>query len=590
MTEIIGNRYILIRRIGNGGMADVFLAKDTVLDREVALKRLRGEMSTDPVSLLRFQREATAASRLSHQGIVEVYDVGEDNGQHYIVMEVVRGTTLKELIHRRGALDKFEAVAIIKQLAQALQVAHANQVIHRDIKPQNVLIKDDGTVKLTDFGIALAGDAIQLTRHDSVLGSVHYMAPELSRGEGATKQSDIYALGVVFYELLTGEIPYRGENPVEIAMKHMRDPFPSVQKFNPSLPNSIVNVIAKATVKNRNYRYRNIDEFIEDLSDILDPSRADEPLWEFETPEDDQGTRVLGTLTEEEAELEAKKKKRKKMMIIGGSVAAVVVVGLFAWFLFKPKPKVDIQVPKVTGMTVEEAKVALEQLGLNVNASVSYSYSDEYESGIVMATKPGEGATVAKGDQIKLTVSHGKMFEVGDYTGMTVEAVTQALKDVNVEIKTVTEPRKDMAPGIVISQSGLNPGDKIVPNQRRELTLTVSSKMQLLIPDVTGKSVAAAKQELEALGIVTRTELLPQAGLSLAEIKELEYNVVKRTNPLAGSYYVQDEGSSVTLYYYEKMTNPEPETKPEPEKPDTGNPDNGKPESGNSGSNKPGSE
>ena len=215
MNRTISNRYAIMKKIGTGGMADVYLALDTVLDREVAIKILRGNLAHDPVALLRFQREAQAVSGLDHENIVDVYDVGEDDGEHYIVMEVVHGPTLKDLIHRREALDKYEAVSIMEQLAQGLLKAHENNVIHRDIKPQNILVKDDGTVKIADFGIALAGDALQLTQSDSVLGSVHYLAPECSRGESASVQSDIYALGIVFYA-----ISYKSYN--ELSRKELR--------------------------------------------------------------------------------------------------------------------------------------------------------------------------------------------------------------------------------------------------------------------------------------------------------------------------------------------------------------------------------
>ncbi|MBQ5543115.1 MAG: serine/threonine protein kinase, partial [Erysipelotrichales bacterium] len=255
MNEMIANRYALVRLIGEGGMASVYLAVDTILKREVAVKVLRGDLSKDNTSLVRFQREANAATKLSHPNIVEVYDVGEDHGKNFIVMEYVKGRTLKDLVRQRGALAKEEAVNIMRQLVSSVMAAHKNGIIHRDIKSQNVLIKDDGTVKLSDFGIALAADAVQLTQTDVIVGSVHYLAPELARGEQATQQSDIYALGIVFYEMLTGDVPHHGDAPVQVALKHLREQIPSVRDFNPDIPQSIDNIIRKATVKNRMYRY-----------------------------------------------------------------------------------------------------------------------------------------------------------------------------------------------------------------------------------------------------------------------------------------------------------------------------------------------
>lgn len=229
MDKLIANRYLLVSNIGQGGMADVYKAIDTILNREVAVKILRGELSHDPMTLLRFQREASAASKLSHPNVVDVYDVGESEGRHYIVMEYVRGRTLKQLIAQRGALNLDEAIDIMMQLASAISLAHEKHIIHRDIKPQNVLMKDDGTVKITDFGIAVAHDSIQLTQNHTVMGSAHYLAPETTRGEAPSVAVDIYALGIVFYELLSGKVPFHGSTPTEIAVKHLREPMPYIR-------------------------------------------------------------------------------------------------------------------------------------------------------------------------------------------------------------------------------------------------------------------------------------------------------------------------------------------------------------------------
>ena len=293
MIERLANRYQILKRLGEGGMADVYLAHDELLNREVAIKVLRGNLALDPVALLRFQREANAASGLSHPNIVEVYDVGEEEGHHYIVMEYVRGKTLKQLIQQRGALEKKEALAIMDQLVSAVNEAHKNNIIHRDIKPQNVLIKDDGTVKIADFGIATVADALQLTQTDTVLGSVHYLAPELARGESASMQSDIYSLGVCFYELLTGEVPFRGESPVQVAMKHLKEEMPSVLDFNPSLPMSIENIILKATAKNRIHRYKTTDELLLELKESLLDKNKQAKRVEFVQGKDGDETIVL---------------------------------------------------------------------------------------------------------------------------------------------------------------------------------------------------------------------------------------------------------------------------------------------------------
>lgn len=566
MNRTIGNRYALLKKIGSGGMADVYLALDTVLDREVAVKILRGSLSHDPVALLRFQREAQAASGLDHENIVDVYDVGEDNGEHYIVMEIIHGTTLKDLIHRRGALDKYEAVSIMEQIAFALQKAHQKQVVHRDIKPQNILVKDDGTVKIADFGIALAGDALQLTKSDSVLGSVHYLAPECSRGEGASEQSDIYALGIVFYELLTGTVPYRGETAVEIAMKHMRDTIPSVQEFNPSLPNSMVNIIAKATHKNRLHRYRTMDDFVEDISTCLDSRRKNEDLWEAEVQADDETIMIdrLHTVSKEPSG-EVKKKKLKPWMfwtILASSFALIVAL---VFFLTRPNTPKEIEMPDIVGLSLDETRDILEEFGLHINPNYLYQYSDEHEYLHVVSSRPKEGSMVMVGSQVKLTLSQGKTFEIGDYKGKTLEEVRELLAGQNISIKTSNESNKDIAPGTVIRQELLMPGDKVNPDQRREILLVVSSAVEGVIPNnIVGMSLDNAKKALNDLGMKTSVEKLSTAGLSLSQLESLEYNVVSRTSPGVGSFYVQEENSTVVLYYYDEADKPK-EEKPEGE-------------------------
>ena len=246
----ISDRYQIIKSIGEGGMANVYLAYDTILDRNVAVKVLRGDLSNDEKFVRRFQREALAASSLSHPNIVEVYDVGEDNGEYYIVMEYIEGKHLKNLLKKRGKLTLSEAVDIMLQITDGLSAAHDSYIIHRDIKPQNIMILENGLVKITDFGIAMAMNATQLTQTNSVMGSVHYLPPEQASGQGSTLQSDIYSMGIVMYELITGELPFKGDNAVEIALKHLKEPIPDIREKVPNVPNSIYNIIKRATAKN----------------------------------------------------------------------------------------------------------------------------------------------------------------------------------------------------------------------------------------------------------------------------------------------------------------------------------------------------
>jgi eukaryotic-like serine/threonine-protein kinase len=336
MSEMIKNRYMIVSRLGEGGMADVYLAIDTLLNREVAIKVLRGELSTDAVSLLRFKREANAASTLNHPNIVEIYDVGEEGGKHFIVMEVVRGKTLKQLISQRGAMEKEEALAIMKQLIAAISEAHRKNIIHRDIKPQNVLVKDDGTVKITDFGIALAQDAMQLTQTDAVMGSVHYLAPECARGEAASNQSDVYSLGIVLYELLRGEVPFNGEAPVQIAIKHMREEIPSIREFNPTLPQSLENIILKATAKNKNLRYQSAKDMSDDLSTCLSAARAKEAKIVLIDDDMDSSTIVINQVSSAEPVVESKSTLATISAALGISALVILIAfAIFAMFDFR---------------------------------------------------------------------------------------------------------------------------------------------------------------------------------------------------------------------------------------------------------------
>ena len=251
----INDRYEIIKTIGEGGMANVYLAKDTILDRDVAIKVLRGDLASDEKFVRRFQREALSASSLSHPNIVEIYDVGEDDGNYYIVMEYVPGKNLKQVLKKRGNLTVSEVIDIMLQITSAMGLAHDSLIIHRDLKPQNILMMDDGGVKITDFGIAMALNATQLTQTNSAMGSVHYFPPEQASGKGATLQSDIYSIGILMYELLTGKLPFRGDNAVEIALKHLKEPMPSIRDEIPDIPQSVENIILKATAKNPKNRY-----------------------------------------------------------------------------------------------------------------------------------------------------------------------------------------------------------------------------------------------------------------------------------------------------------------------------------------------
>lgn len=548
MNRVINSRYEIIKKIGSGGMAEVYLANDLVLNREVAVKVLRGDLSYDPVALLRFQREANAGSGLNHPNVVEIFDVGNDGDSQYIVMEYVEGVTAKELIHRRGALDVAEAVDFMYQLAMGLATAHKQGIIHRDIKPQNILVKGDGTLKITDFGIAQSEDALQLTKTDSVIGSIHYLAPELVRGEGASVQSDIYALGIIFYELLTGDIPFSGEMPVEIAMKQLQEPIPSVQTFNPSIPNSVVNIINKATSKNTKNRYRTVETMIEDLTTALDPSRAHELLWipQHNTLDETKLISTISGIEDEIEEIEKPTNNRKRNMIIGGVLATVVVVSAILLLVFGGKK--DFLMVDLSGMNLDEARDALREHNLYISNNIEYQFSDIFEKGQIISTLPEAGTTVEKGSQIRVFVSNGSYYDILDYTALMIDDVKALIEsETRLTVKVTTKVEPDIPNGTILKQEGFVAGDKIDPNERGTIVFVVAADLEVYMKNYIDMDIHEAMKDLKSLGIEAELVPIPFDGQGVG----LTFDVVNRTDPSAGVYYVQKPGEVVKVYYYD---------------------------------------
>ncbi len=487
----ISDRYQIIKSIGEGGMANVYLAYDTILDRNVAVKVLRGDLATDEKFVRRFQREALSASSLSNPNIVEVYDVGEDNGEYYIVMEYVEGKHLKNLLKKRGKLTVPEVVDIVLQITNGLSVAHDSYIIHRDIKPQNILILDNGLIKITDFGIAVAMNATQLTQTNSVMGSVHYLPPEQASGKGATLQSDIYSIGILMYELLTGKLPFKGDNAVEIALKHLKEPMPSIRDEIPDIPQSVENIILKATAKNPKNRYADAREMHEDLKTCLDESRANELKITFKYPEHDyDDTKLLKTVKEKEKtekKSEVKKeskdgedtiakrvnksesKSQNKIIIILASIFVGLVVIITTIFVLIPYITSSRQeaVPDVSGYTVSEAINALQDLGFVVADDQRSEASETVAEGLVTRTSPAAGSIRKEGTEIILYVSLGDVtVEIEDYTGENYNEVKGRLEALNlivyVESRKIPEEDdpNDYEEGIIIDQS-VEPGERL---------------------------------------------------------------------------------------------------------------------------------
>ena len=481
----INDRYQIIKTLGEGGMANVYLAHDLILDRNVAVKVLRGDLANDEKFVRRFQREALSASSLSHPNIVEMYDVGEDDGQYYIVMEYVDGKTLKQVLKSRGHLSITEVVDIMLQLTDGLAHAHDSYIIHRDIKPQNIMMLSNGMIKITDFGVAASLNSTQLTQTNSVMGTVHYLPPEQAQGKGSTVKSDIYSMGIMMYELLTGLVPYKGDNAVEIALKHLKEPLPSVRKINPNIPQSIENVIIKATAKNPRNRYTDAREMHDDLKTALDDSRKDEPKYVYKYPEGDDESKKLAVAKTESKKVEELKKEemvkekktkvkekekdiveeddddeddyeddgkgRKRTLIVFLSIftALVLVTTIVATVFFENDGKVVNKIiPDVTGKSIVDATNELIDAGFEVSPDYKYTPDDKFEKDTIIKTSPEIGTKRKEGSEVILYVSSGEgTYLMEDFIGQNylevkgkIEAGCQC--NVVVETEKVDEKKK----------------------------------------------------------------------------------------------------------------------------------------------------
>ncbi|QPQ32090.1 Stk1 family PASTA domain-containing Ser/Thr kinase [Lysinibacillus sp. JNUCC 51] len=504
----ISDRYKIIELIGGGGMSNVYLAHDMILNRDVAIKILRYDFTNEDELHRRFQREALSATSLTHPNIVSIYDVGDDGDLHYIVMEYVQGKTLKQYIQEFAPISPARSVHIMKQLTSAIANAHENHIIHRDIKPQNILMDAEGNVKITDFGIAMTLSATSFTQTNSVLGTVHYLSPEQARGGTATNKSDIYALGIVLYELLTGELPFSGESAVSIALKHLQSETPSVRAFDATIPQSLENVVLKATAKDASHRYSTVEEMQADLETVLSPNRINEPKFVIPVDndvtkaipiikepvirkdEDLTETRAIEPIAQAKPKPEAKKpvekttpvKKKKKWPIyVAGLVIAAIVIFLFVVFatgLFSPK---KISVPSVANMTIEEATKKLEAEGFTVGGEHQERYDENVEKDKVIETDPAEGTERVKGSEIDLIVSLGvETTKVEDYRGQQISQVQSMLKgkflepQINYVYSTVPE-------GQIIDQEP-KPQEEVIAKDTT-MKFTVSAGVQMVTVD-----------------------------------------------------------------------------------------------------------
>lgn len=543
----INGRYKLIEMVGGGGMANVYLARDMILDRDVALKILRMDFNNDEEFIKRFNREAQSATSLAHPNIVSIYDVGEENDIYYIVMEYVDGFTLKQYIQKYFPIPVEEALDIMRQITAAISHAHHNGIIHRDIKPQNILIDNEGTVKITDFGIALALSATNITQTNAVLGSVHYLSPEQARGGMANKKSDIYSLGIVMFELLTGRLPFSGESAVSIALKHLQSETPSPKRWNPEIPQSVENIILKATAKDSYYRYESVDAMEEDIRTSLNPERLNESP--FAIPEDHDATKAIPIITddqlssidetiirgpekntiifdedEEDSNLESGtkvKKKQKKQktkskkqnkkrikwpailvtLFLLLAMVAILTITVFP-SLLGPK---EVVIPDLKGKEIDEATSQLENLGLVMGKKIEIN-DDEVENGLVIKTNPKEGKTVKEGAKIDIYQSVGKeTITLSDYEGRNYEDVEDLLNKMGFKDVAVTEVFDDSEVGTIIDQEPSGGYEVIPPETELELTVSKGAD-RISLKQLTGFNETALNDYSNESGIIIDVE------------------------------------------------------------------------------------
>ncbi len=553
MSEYIGNRYRIVTLLGRGGMADVYLAYDVILKREVAVKVLKSDMSSDDVALERFKREAGAVTQLSHPNIVDVYDVGDDGDKHYIVMEYVKGYTLKQLIKKRGPIPYKEAVWLMKQLAGALMEAHRNNVIHRDIKSQNVLIKDDGTVKLSDFGIALASGAMQITHKDSVLGSVHYLAPELAQGKQATMQSDIYSLGIVFFELLTGDVPYKADNAIQVALQHIKGTIPSVRQFDPDIPQSVENIVIRATAKNPAKRYRNIALMLQDLNECLKKEHRNDAKLILDQNENEKKNVTVHKSRVADEDTGRHRTPLNALFLI--SVTLISILGVAAVLLLSgvlgDRTK-TVTVPDLRNKTVQEARDLLAEQNLEVDDSrITWTLSDDVEKDLIISSNPSVGEEVEQGTKIKLTVSNGMYSVLENYVGWYYKDAQTDLMNKNFIVKLLPVQQEGKA-GTVTEQS-MEPESKYDSSKNNQITLKYITEPSIILDySLRGMSINDAIAYFEQNNIKYELSLQDKSYFTEEELTDVHSGTVVKTLPELGTVYNISTGDTVMIYYYEK--------------------------------------
>ncbi len=516
-SRLLAGRYELLEKIGDGGMAVVYKAKDRLLNRYIAIKILRPEFTKDPTFVENFKRESQAAAGLAHQNIVGVYDVGREGNINYIVMELVEGQTLNEIIAKEAPMDYRRVIEITKQVATALRLAHKNKIIHRDVKPHNIMVTNDGVVKLADFGIAKAVNDATMSTGSKIIGSVHYFSPEQARGNYVDERSDIYSLGIVMYEMLTGQVPFDGDNPVTVALKHINEEITPPSQLVDGIPPALEQCVLKATSKFQTNRYSSADELIEELNNIEFVTRMVGNSIFNEASEQVEQSRKSRYDDEdydedEEEEESSRKKKKKKLtkaqkkrrILIGVAAVLVVVLGV-AVAAFNGAFSGQKEVPELYGMTLSQAKKTAESAGFKLKEGKEV-YSNDYAKGQVAEQSPESGTEAKKDSSITVNISKGPQSgTVPNLVGRDVSEAESLLKESDYVLGTTKKETSTEKAGTIISQ---DPSGGEEADHGSTVNIVVSDGKgveKATVPSVTGKTLAEAKKEIRRAGFSVGT-------------------------------------------------------------------------------------
>lgn len=494
--RILSNRYRLLEKIGSGGMADVYKAEDTLLKRTVALKILHKQFAQDESFLERFRREAQAAAKLTHPSIVSIYDVGEEDGTQYIVMEYAPGTNLKQIIQKDAPLSPDKAIHMTSLICGAMTFAHQHEIVHRDIKPHNVIITPDGDIKVTDFGIARAGSTSTMTRTGTIMGTAHYISPEQAQGGMVGPTTDIYSLGVVLYEMLTGELPFRGDNPVAVALKHINDTPLTPRQVYAGVPETLEAIVLKAMAKNPADRYQSAEEMAADLKRAAEGLPIKVVTQPAATGREPRAEQTVISRSRRPGDAAPKKKKWLIPLLIGVAVFLLLSGFALAYILTSPG---SVVVPDLKGKTLSQAQRAVEAKGLKLEVAKEV-YNENYPPGRVTAQEPTAGEKLRKGETVRVTMSKGlATVTVPSVVGKTQEEATTILKKVGLTIGKIDRAANDDVPENAIISQSPRAASKVEKGSSVDIVVS-EGPGQIRVPDVVGKTYAEATSILESLG------------------------------------------------------------------------------------------